>query len=655
MIVLLRGVLIAYVLLWAGLLVGCLRKRDFCPIFVDSRRTRQFWLASFVFVNPLLTLLYLVFGQIRSPQARPVRAVRDVAVVIAVLGFFVNVPGLTHLWMQPFLGRSVAADHGVKAHLAVIEAKNNTSTTSTSSSSDNSRLACRRIAMVVEGDHPLLQHIGSDLVERIKRIPGVETVEFLRNGVLPPTGQRAPDFFVRLYSDHIDETALPYSLTLTAQLGAEIGRSVLWRTHYYHDAHSVPLLDFNLQLQMSHTSTTTGYESVRYALAARNIAKDMGEQVAKAFDQWRDKYGLLPELPDAFYGEYTTNEIPEPLRRFGPTSLGSYAGLLTHNETYLRFTVAEEPVKPMEELRDAMMAIGWKELSSDWNPPNVDLRFQRGDRRLHVFQVRPPEPFNGAVVVSRLSEEKQTHVFGVTDVQRFDDDELKTALDGLLVEPVSMEYLVLFERMFDKEQKERWFEILQDQPSHNVFATLRLAEMYEGRDLADKAREALIRARTLLWALREEDTYKSRLKQLAKKLGDETLATTPPSAEDLREMGFTEITPNTKSFEREVGLDQPVALFCFEGENEPIALTLTVRDSDDDTGSFVAEYVERHVHGSAWGSHGGFRAQGRPWRADINQGLNDEIAVACQMEQIDDQKRFRVTVTVDEALTSGKE
>jgi hypothetical protein len=61
MIVLLQGVLIAYVLLWGGLLVACLRRRDFCPVFIDSRRTRQFWLVSFIFVNPLLTLLYLVF------------------------------------------------------------------------------------------------------------------------------------------------------------------------------------------------------------------------------------------------------------------------------------------------------------------------------------------------------------------------------------------------------------------------------------------------------------------------------------------------------------------------------------------------------------------------------------------------------------------
>ncbi len=476
MIVLLRGVLIAYVLLWAALLVGCLRKRDFCPIFVNSRRTRQFWLASFVFVNPLLTLLYLVFGQIRSHQARPVRSVRDLAVVIAIVGFFVNVPGVTHLWMQPFLGRSAGADRTVKAHLAAIEAKSNTSTTSATSSSDNSRFACGHVALIVEGDHPLLQHVGSDLVERVETIAGVRTVDLYRDGIFPPNGGRVPDVFVRLYLDRMEENLVPYSLKLRTKIGAEIGRTPLRSTHHYQDTFTPPLLDFNLRIEMDHTSTTTGYESVRYTMAAGNIAKDLGTQIAKAFDQWRDKYGPLPDLPEAFYGDYTANEIPEPLQRFGLTSLGSYAGLLAHNQTYLQFTLAGDPVKPFEELRDAMIARGWKELSSDWNPPNLDLRLQKDHRRLHIFQVRSREPLSGIVMTTQSSEEKPAHLFGVTDVQRFDDGELKTALDTLLVEPAPMTLLVLFERMFDKEQRDRWFEILQNQPSHNVFATLRLAK-----------------------------------------------------------------------------------------------------------------------------------------------------------------------------------
>ena len=117
MILLFRAILVAYLLLWLALLAGCIRKREFCPLVGTSRATRLFWLATFVFFNPVLTILYLIFGQIRSPRGRANRVVLVLVPVVVLVGFFVNVPGLTHLWMQPFLGRSPEAGKSVKAHL----------------------------------------------------------------------------------------------------------------------------------------------------------------------------------------------------------------------------------------------------------------------------------------------------------------------------------------------------------------------------------------------------------------------------------------------------------------------------------------------------------------------------------------------------------
>ena len=384
----LRSVLIGYFVVWMVLLVACIRRREFCIVFSDSRRTRLFWLATFVFLNPLLTILYFVFGQIRSPQARPIRIARDVALVVAILGFLVNIPGLTHLWMQPFLGRSPEAGKHFDAHLAAIESANNTSTSVVAASSDNSRLACGRIAVIADSRHLLLHRIGSALVEKLKTVPAVETVEFYPDGAFPGCGQRAPDIFVRLHLDRIKETPIPYSLKLGAQIGVGIGRMPLPGMHSYYDQRtSSPLLDFDLQIQMRHTSTTAGYESARYSMAARNIANDLGETIAKTLGQWQDKYGLLPKLPGEFYGNYTANELSEPLKKLEPVLLGSYSGLLMHNETYLQFTLADEPVKAIEGLRDAMTALGWKELSSVWKSPHIELRLQKGDRRIHILQM----------------------------------------------------------------------------------------------------------------------------------------------------------------------------------------------------------------------------------------------------------------------------
>jgi hypothetical protein len=182
----LKSVLIGYFVVWLVLLIACIRRREFCAVFSNSQRTRWFWLATFVFLNPLLTILYLIYGQFRSPQARPIHIVRDVALVIILAGFFVNFPGVTHLWMQPFLGRSARAVPGAaEAHLAVIEARNDTNSSNSTSSSDNSRLACRHLAVILEGGSPLLHRVGSELVEQLKTIPAVESVDLQPDGKPP--------------------------------------------------------------------------------------------------------------------------------------------------------------------------------------------------------------------------------------------------------------------------------------------------------------------------------------------------------------------------------------------------------------------------------------------------------------------------------------
>ncbi|MGB2822556.1 MAG: hypothetical protein WBF17_16345, partial [Phycisphaerae bacterium] len=152
--------LAAYVVAWAVLLVRCARRRRFYPILGNDRRTRWFWLATFVFVNPFLTAMYYFFGHRRSPDARGVRIgavqIALAAAVVAIAGFFANFPGITHLWMVPFVGAPGASQgESVRfsAHAATIEARNSTSSTTASCSGGHSRLACRRIAVIAEGGH----------------------------------------------------------------------------------------------------------------------------------------------------------------------------------------------------------------------------------------------------------------------------------------------------------------------------------------------------------------------------------------------------------------------------------------------------------------------------------------------------------------------
>jgi hypothetical protein len=641
----LRGVLIGFVVVWGILLIACLRKREFCPVLSGARATRLFWLTSFVFVNPLLTILYLVFGQLRSPQAHPVRTVRDVALVVALAGCFINVPGLTHLWAQPFLGRSGSAGWGPEAHLAAIESANNTSTTSTTSSQGNSRLVCRRVAVIAGDSHPLVNRIGANLVERIEKVPAVEAIEFHEDGLFPESGGLAPDLFVRLHLGGMKESFVPYSLKLNAQIEVDVGRTPLRSTHSYHDTFMPPALDFHMHIQMRHTSTTTGYESVRYSLAAANIAKDLGEAIVKALGGWQDKYGLLPELPEGFYGSYAANELPGPLKQLHPALLGSYTGLLTHNQTYLQCTIADEPVQTIQGMRDAMSTLGWKELSSDWSTNNIDLRLAKDARCIHVFEIRQGEPFDGEMGISRRPSEKPKSFFGIADVQRFSEDERNTVIESVLTEPVSVEHLLLVEPMFDKPHRERMLTILENQPPRDVLLQLRMAQMYEQRNQPDKANRALRRAVTLGWAAQDDSAHRTRLKDLAKKLGDEELAEAVPTAQEFRDAGFAELRLSAAPLGMETTVNAPAAMFIEYPQGQPRTFTIMVIPSGDEANPFNVKHTHRMLGGSSSGSRGGSRLQkDGPWQVSLSDSF-DGVSIACQITQIANGTRFKLSTT----------
>jgi len=642
-ILLFRAILLAYLLVWAVLLLACVRRREFCSLLGNSRRTRLFWLATFVFFNPVLTILYLVFGQIRSPRARPNRVVLALVLIVVPAGFFVNVPGVTHLWMQPFLGRSPEAGQSLRAHLAVIEASNNTSTTSSSASSDNSRLACRKIAVVVEDDHPLLQRVAAELVEGLQAIGGVETVDIHGSGAFPESGRRAPDIFVQLYHDGIKENLLPYSLKLAAEIRALVGRTPLRSRSSHFDTQTPPSLDFNVQVEMTHTSKTEGYESVRYTLAGRNIAKGLAETIKKHLDQWRDKHGLLPDIPADFYGTYKDNELPEPLQAFDPVPLGSYTGLLRHNETYYQFESEGDAVAMIEKLREDMKQHGWKVHSSRLEPRFIDLRLQKDDRSIQIFKLRQ----NRISGHMQQETETPTSVFGVHDTESFSHDERTAVLEGLLVEPVSIERLMLFERMFGRGQRDKLLAVLERQQHRTLPAEVRLAELYEQREEAEKARRALIRVRALLWSVRDDNRFKNRLKSLAEKLGDETLAEAPPTKQDFRDVGFVELTADSESFEEEVGLDVPVVMFYEDRDGELRTVSLSVARSGNENDPFLINFLERMPHGSSWGSRGASSLTTGPWRGHYSKRIGD-FTLNCNITALENGNRFQLSCCVQE-------
>lgn len=640
-----------FALAWVGLLIDCLRRERFWPVLDTHRRTRWFWLATFALVNPILTVMYYLFGRRRQPQATHVRMgavpIGLAAAVVAISGFFVNFPGVTHLWMTPFMGAGGGNGRGVAAHAATIEARNGINSSTVTSSTNHARLACRSIAVVDRGGHALTGLIAALLVDALRELPFVETVEQYGEGRFPPDGRPRPDVFVTVAARSVSVTPVPYATSIAAEIDVSAGRTPWRSSHGYTDGTDPPVLQFHWQGTVQHRSKTVGYESVRHGLAAKNIADAIAEPLAKTFRKWLDQYGPMPELPVGLYGTYRPAALPEPLASLGCTRLYSYSGLMTHSDACWRFELPPGQVAAtLKELAGELEGDGWRVLSSS----ERNLRAGKGGLRLHVY--RPSEPVRTGWVVVRDTPSPKPPVLMIARLRdRFSDDERRTALDVLLTETTPADTLLFVSRLFDEDQRKQMYGLLEERTDPSPAVQAELIGHYIGAERYDEAERALRRARALLWASADAGTLESKLrsaaKQLTEKAGREVkVSRQDATLDELRDAGFRAIDANTQPFEVDVGLDEPVLLVqrASDGKLRTLTLRAAAPQNKGARLPYRLPWMACSGNSRSWSEENGALDGAGRWSAEHHWHGQNGRAVRTTFRSADKPGRFTVTV-----------
>ena len=646
------ALLAAYALAWFVLLAGCLRRGRFWPIFDTDRQTRWFWLASFAFLNPFLTGMYYVFAHRRAPDAPPGRIgpvqVALTVAVVAIAGFFVKVPPIAHLWMVPLTGWGQGGPPrpgGLRTHAATIETRTNSSVTTVSSRVGNARLACRRVAVFVEDNHPLTARIGADLCDALGELPMVAEVVLCAAGHVPTAGQVRPDLFLRLATRDLHVTPIPYAVTLRAEIDVAAGPSPWHHSSSHAHGSDPPILDFSWTATLRHKSRTTGYESVRFGLASRDIAKTIAKDLGKKLTQWLSGSGPVPSVDESLMGTYRKVDLPEPLRALGARRICSYRALLTHNETLWRLDVPKESLSDrIEAISKALVADGWRKESSD----ERTVRAERGTQRIDVQQTR------GRVRTGWVptGEAKASLTIRLRDV--FSADERRIALEDLLTDSTPVDTLLFFSSLFHKDQKLRLIRRFEQHPGVSLPVQVYLIDHYLGRKEYDKASAGLRRARALQRGLWKPSESQSKLDNASKKLAratglDEPPKPSPPPIADFRDAGFALLDANTPSFEREVGLREPGAL-VYEGEKGLRTLMLRVIESPDR--AHRTPYAWECVESSRPGSRSRSVVPGTAgtdglWSASHNASVRSGPRIRARVHALPTPGRFVVKARLD--------
>lgn len=570
-----------YLILWSALLVHCLLQRRFYPVFGRGWGTKIFWLLTFVFLNPLLTLLYFVFGFLLRPAkgplpGTPVRfgSVAAIAFVAFVVAFF-EWPFPDH-GQEPVImqndgaqarlncptgptGRTGGALPWGQAHVALVKAKNGVQTIGSTSAESDDRASVRNIVLVCQSPHALLDRATREFQKALIGLADVEKVEYYPYGIWPEPGGPLPDIFITIDILELQEKAFLCNRRLRAIIQWQVSDTLFPGSARTNHTNAPPTVMFNMETRVDHDSSMMGIESPGsvYKIEAHGIAAEMASSVSKQFANLLDKYGQMPQAPGSLHGTYWEPPDFSFLRDNKAERLISASGLFEDNHTIWRFAEQRRTDEALAAYRDQLQTAGWISgaLAKD------HLKMQKENECIYIFRDRRQDP--AAAAVESGEPGKPSSSVMITHYQSyFTGDRIQKAMDALLESETQTRTLLAFERCFrTPEQAERLRAAIEASPLCTLDGFLALGRYWADRGQTDKARESLMRARAMQRAEKARDAKSRVIRALAKRLGDQSLVATPVSERVFCDVGFVNAGQLAGPLELERALDEPVLLY----------------------------------------------------------------------------------------------
>jgi hypothetical protein len=487
-----------------------------------------------------------------------------------------------------------------EAQAGSIQSSNGFTSSSVASQSEHSSFACGHVVIQNRSDHPLLARVGQLLPDQLKSLAFIHQVDYYPAGSKPDEGGLAPDIGITLDLGKMTETGGLWSHALEATILVTAGNGPPGCRTSSFDNLTRPLVELDWSGTLQHTSTTKGVSSsaAKYKLAAEDIAKQIGASLAKEFKERRDKEGAAPEFPQAFYPPYRKS-APFPPAALGDIELvTSRHGLMNHNETLWRVAADPTPAAVFDRLERLLKAAGWK---TEDVTREGDLRHLRMRQEAQVLLAYVPAGLGRAP-----GAPPQASTLCVYYVDRMTEREIQAAIDEALAQNVPVDILVRFERLWSADQRSRMLKALESHPPRTPQVALTLANLYHRLKQDEKARGELVRAHALLRTIADPSTLESKVRSLAKELGDEKLVERPIEPATLEGLGFVELKPGSQVAPQDVGLEEPVTFFARLPGGQVKTISLWVVRSSSKTGeaSYQLGFLEVAEHGRSWTAGG---------------------------------------------------
>jgi hypothetical protein len=678
-----------YLIIWSALLVHCLFRRQFFPIFGRRWGTKALWLFTFVFLNPLLTLIYFVFGFLLSrdlilvgraapqdasagadeslgtnlarsssssrsrqsdtmPGAKSPPKVNQVSAGRAALTGLGSAAAIASIGVVLALFElPLGAGNAEPIVIGTINAKNNTQTLSSTSAESAARVSTRNVLIICQSPGELLDLTMRGFQKSLEQLRYVSEVAYCPFGTRPKPGGRLPDVFIIANMSVVSEKSFICSQYFKAVIKWTAGSSIFAGTSASDQSGALEVVRFDIESLLEHESETFGIGSpqARYKLAADSICREMTSSISKQFENLLDKYGRMPESPRVLEGTYHEPPQFSFLKAGQAQQLVSGYGLLKSNRSVWQFTDKRGTDKALTEYRDELKSLGWEreELGEEY------LRMQNHNQRIHIFRLHQRDSKAGTIFWSEPDKTASGAALVADYESDFTDDQMQKAMDALLNSNLGIKTLLVFEKYFHTPvQLERLESIIEQSAVQTLDEYLMLARYWAQRGRMGEGRASLMRARAMQRTEKSHNVRAEEIKNLAEKLGDASLAKVPLDEEIFRQVGFISTRQLKEPTKMEKAVGEPVLFYrpLRDGDLQTFALRVIRSQESSPSAPYHLLTVESRKGSSRSSENSGRVKSGNVWGADtsINVLADESKSLQVQVKSLGGE-HFLYTIT----------
>ena len=452
--------------------------------------------------------------------------------------------------------RKVVDDSPAMLNIGKTETRSNMGSGSTTSASENATFSARRLLLYSDNPHPLCRKIVAHLQQLLKESPFIGQLEFTDRPYINTNSGQSPDLFLTVNLEALKQSGI-VSSTMESVVTATLGNSPWQSSYYTSDATTTPRVAFEWNANMDSTTTFTGIRTDRYAEAARSIANDLAKSILKQIEELAGKYPATPVLPAEFYRAYHPVADFNWLKEFHARRGASYAGMLTHNETFWSLPMPTNPLPQLEQIVRQLTNDGWKisghDMTNSWNHR---IGASNGDLQLEIFRQRHER------MSFPSNDQPPDHLdFVVHYREVFSKAEREAALEKLLASAPSAETLLPFVNSFSREQRSKFYELAEKSTNTSPQASIQLAQYYLNQKRTNDAVHQLLRTKALAAVVKDATSLNSSIEAMVKKISPKKELKLELTPDLCRELGFLELTNLPQMTEQSRSWGQPLIFF----------------------------------------------------------------------------------------------